>query len=337
MDNIRNIISNLYIYQEKDYSNSLPLLSNNNSSSKMNKYYYNNISNIYKNSELENNFSNPINVSHYKYCEYCRGKDNESQNNSPIKLTTNYYTIKDDYFQRKNINYIKKNKDYVREQEYKMREERLRQENEALKFLLFNSRPKRNYSVNPRLYDYLKNQKVKFNLLKGQRAQSSKVILEKREGDYSLEKNGSLKYFSNLYNSVKLPKINNPEVVPIKDSFSYLNSDKNKKKILLKINENNNQIMNKEYKSENEDEKNIEKENNKLPRNMRILSEEEKNDRIKDLTYLKKELEDELFQFPIARLSNKQKERKTEIEKNLYNIDEELIRLNSLKVIVVKI
>jgi len=354
MDNLRNIISNLEIYQGGNYSNRLPLFSNNYGDTKENKYYYNNISNIYKNSDLEHSYNSKLNISHYKYCDYCKDKDNqnsnENENESPIKVSSNYYTIKDDYFKRKNINFIKRNIDYVREQEYKMREEKLRQENEALKLLLLNSHSKKNFGVNPRLYDYEKNQRVRFKL-KGQRAQSSNVILEKREGDYSLEKDGTLKYFGNLYNSVKLPKINNnTEIVPVKDSFSYLNLDKKKKLRLLKNNKsvnyynnssNNNSLNNiKEENIKEEEEKNYEKEKefeNNLPRNMRVLSEEEKNDRIKELTYLKKELEDELFELPIARLSLRQKERKTQIEKCLYDIDEELNRLTSLKVVVVKI
>ena len=99
-----------------------------------------------------------------------------------------------------------------------------------------------------------------------------------------------------------------------------------------------NNIKEENYKEEDEkkNDKEIEIENN-LPRNMRVLSEDEKNERIKELTYLKKELEDELFEFPIARLSLRQKERKAHIEKCLYDIDEELNRLTSLKVVVVKI
>ena len=354
MDNLRNIISNLEIYQGENYSNRLPLFTNKYGDSKENQYYYNNISNIYKNTDLEHSYNQKLNISHYKYCDYCKDKDNqnlnENENESPIKVSSNYYTIKDDYFKRKNINFIKRNIDFVREQEYKMREEKLRQENEALKLLLLNSHSKKNFNINPRLYDYEKNQRVKFKL-KGQRAQSSNIILEKREGDYSLEKDGTLKYFGNLYNSVKLPEINinnNTEIVPVKDSFSYLNLDKNKKLRKLKNNKsvnfsnsNNNSLNNikeENYKEEDEkkNDKEIEIENN-LPRNMRVLSEDEKNERIKELTYLKKELEDELFEFPIARLSLRQKERKAHIEKCLYDIDEELNRLTSLKVVVVKI
>ena len=52
---------------------------------------------------------------------------------------------------------------------------------------------------------------------------------------------------------------------------------------------------------------------------------------------MKKELEDELFQMPIARLSKRQIERKGEIEKSLYDIEEELNRLTSYRVVVVKI
>ncbi len=43
-----------------------------------------------------------------------------------------------------------------------MRKEKLNQEKDALIFLLFNSKTKK-YVVNPRLYNYLKNQKKKLN------------------------------------------------------------------------------------------------------------------------------------------------------------------------------
>ena len=145
MDNLRNIISNLEIYQGGNYSNRLPLFSNNYGDSKDNKYYYNNISNIYKNTDLEHSYNSKLNISHYKYCDYCKDKDNQNsnENESPLKVSSNYYTIKDDYFKRKNINFIKRNIDFVREQEYKMREEKLRQENEALKLLLLHSQKKK--------------------------------------------------------------------------------------------------------------------------------------------------------------------------------------------------
>ena len=52
---------------------------------------------------------------------------------------------------------------------------------------------------------------------------------------------------------------------------------------------------------------------------------------------MKRELEEELFQLPIARLSLRQIERKGEIQKSLNDIDVELNRLISYKVVVVKI
>jgi hypothetical protein len=55
-----------------------------------------------------------------------------------------------------------------------------------------------------------------------------------------------------------------------------------------------------------------------------------------ELSNLKRDLEDELFKLPIARLSYKQIERKGEIEKALDTIDEEMNRL-SYKDVIVKI
>ena len=92
--------------------------------------------------------------------------------------------------------------------------------------------------------------------------------------------------------------------------------------------------MKEELKLQKEEEfKRIRK---KLPKGSRFLPEEEKKERLKELTVLKKELENELFSLPIARLSKKQIERKGEIEKSLNEIDDKMNRL-SYKEVVVKI
>ena len=93
--------------------------------------------------------------------------------------------------------------------------------------------------------------------------------------------------------------------------------------------------MKEELKLQKEEELLKEKEK-KLPKGTRFLPEEEKKERLKELTVLKKELENELFSLPIARLSKKQIERKGEIEKSLNDIDDEMNRL-SYKEVVVKI
>ena len=70
--------------------------------------------------------------------------------------------------------------------------------------------------------------------------------------------------------------------------------------------------------------------------NIFIILRIKKKERLKELTLLKKELENELFSLPIARLSKKQIERKGEIEKSLNDIDDEMNRL-SYKEVIIKI
>ena len=74
----------------------------------------------------------------------------------------------------------------------------------------------------------------------------------------------------------------------------------------------------------------------RLPKGTRFLDENERKSRMIELSNLKRDLEDELFKLPIARLSYKQIERKGEIEKALDTIDEEMNRL-SYKDVIVKI
>lgn len=346
MDSLRNMISNLYIYKGKeDFSNQI--LTNN--SGESNKLEENKISNNINtnniNSELNQNYSNSkLNVSRYRYCDYCRDRDtNISNEKKKIKKTfkpsVNYFTnnISYNYLFNGKPNHIKRNKDLIREKEYQMKEERLRKENEALQLLLMNSNQKKNklYEVNSRLYEYEKNQKInpKFKINQS-RAQSSKVNLDKRNLNVKnfLERNPSLNYYNNFYlnQSLKLPSINQNSKL-IKETFSNLNLHKDYGRIpeyLIRMKE--------ETRLQKEEEKFLEQEKH-LPRGTRILPEEEKKERINELSNMKKELEDELFQMPIARLSKRQIERKGEIEKSLYDIEEELNRLTSYRVVVVKI
>jgi hypothetical protein len=90
-----------------------------------------------------------------------------------------------------------------------------------------------------------------------------------------------------------------------------------------------------ELKSYKEDKIRREKER-RLPKGTRFLDENERKSRMIELSNLKRDLEDELFKLPIARLSYKQIERKGEIEKALDTIDEEMNRL-SYKDVIVKI
>jgi hypothetical protein len=88
MDSLRNMISNLYIYKgNEDFSNQ-NLTNNSGESNKLeeNKISSNiNTNNI--NSELNQNYSNSkLNVSRYRYCDYCRDRDiNISNEKKKIK------------------------------------------------------------------------------------------------------------------------------------------------------------------------------------------------------------------------------------------------------------
>ena len=74
----------------------------------------------------------------------------------------------------------------------------------------------------------------------------------------------------------------------------------------------------------------------KLPMGYKILSEEERKKRLKNLNDEKRDLEEELYKLPIARLSEKQKKAKSDIEKQLYEIDEKIYKLIGYKEVIVK-
>lgn len=74
----------------------------------------------------------------------------------------------------------------------------------------------------------------------------------------------------------------------------------------------------------------------RLPSGYRILSEKERLERLIALKIEERKLEDEIYQFPIARLSKKQLERKEYIEKRLNEIEEKKNKLIGYKEVVVK-
>ena len=352
MDGLRNMISNPYIYNGDSDNSTSPLITNNNETSNnipeeiINE---NDISNNNISSEIHHNHSNSdVNMSHsgYKYCEYCKDRNlnysnEKKQIKKSFKPSINYYSNSykynnnDSIYKRKD--FIRRNKDLIKEKEYQIKEEKLRKENEALQLLLKNSQQlknNRNNNVISRLYDYEKYQKVnpKFKLNES-RAQSSRIYLNKKNIIKDIiKKNPSLGYYNDLIlkQNLTLPKIYKDPFF-IKENFTNLNLHKNFGRIpeyLLRLKE--------ETRLQKEKEKFLENEKY-LPKGTRILPEEEKKERINELSNMKKELEDELFQMPIARLSKRQIERKGEIEKSLYDIEEELNRLTSYRVVVVKI
>ena len=340
MENLRNIISNLYIYQFQKGND------------------YSNIS-INKSNNLDKSSRDPspipMNNSIHNYNEIPKIKNSIPKKNNIINknirsYSPNYNIIPETNIIKSNINFIAKNKELLKEKEYKMREERLRKENEALNLLLSQKESQnKNYSnIQSRLYDYEQNQKIKKKNMRKKltnkilnkkinnnekiRSQSSE-IRQKTEVDIIDEK--TLKYYQNLGNSIILPKIK-PETSPINNEIlknlnnnvMFLHKDYGRTPEYL-------EKMKEELKLKKEEEKLKEKEK-KLPKGTKFLPEEEKKERLNELFILKKDFENELFSLPIARLSKKQIERKGEIEKKLDEIDDEINRL-SYKEVVIKI
>lgn len=340
MENLRNIISNLYIYQFQKGND------------------YSNIS-INKSNNLDKSSRDPspipMNNSIHNYNEIPKIKNSIPKKKNIINknirsYSPNYNIIPETNIIKSNINFIAKNKELLKEKEYKMREERLRKENEALNLLLSQKESQnKNYSnIQSRLYDYEQNQKIKKKNMRKKltnklfnkkindnekiRSQSSE-IRQKTEVDIIDEK--TLKYYQNLGNSIILPKIK-PETSPINNeilknlnnNIMFLHKDYGRTPEYL-------EKMKEELKLKKEEEKLKEKEK-KLPKGTKFLPEEEKKERLNELFILKKDFENELFSLPIARLSKKQIERKGEIEKKLDEIDDEINRL-SYKEVVIKI
>ena len=90
-----------------------------------------------------------------------------------------------------------------------------------------------------------------------------------------------------------------------------------------------------ELKEQKEMEIKRQKERN-LPMGYKILSEEERQERLNNLKEEKRNLEQELYKLPIARLSAKQKQTKSSIEKSLDEIEEKIYKLIGYKEVIVK-
>ena len=248
------------------------------------------------------------------------------------------------------INYVVRNKKLLKEKEWKMREERLKKENEAL-HLLLSHKPKPN-NVRSKLFDYQEKQsKIKKVGNLNNRSHSSngnkKLIngikkynlyynnenLENNENEIVLN-NYDLKYYKNLAGNLVLPKIK-PETSPLaniqeKDE-SILKENLNDKNSIDKENNNidNNQVIKDDFEEKINDIKKTLQQQNKSDK---YMTEEEKKEKMNELNLRKKDLELELFKLPIARLSKRQIERKSEIEKSLDNIDYELNKLSYVKI-----
>ena len=353
MDSIRNIISNLYIYKYQNVDNLnmnkfgkkyLPEdspskeetmekinqeITTNNNQMKTNK-------NIYVNININNRTKNPR-------------LDNYNQK---------YISLKSNNFLKNDVNYVVKNKELIREQENMMKELKLKKENEAMNLLL-NNRARNNSDVRSKLYDYeLKQKKERMKLLKKKgiklRNLSSERDLRRNNNHYkSINNNNNnivnANYISeNDYNkinsqlneqnqkqmhdfakSVKLPSIQvKPSSSPILEGMPILHKDFGKMPEYLE--------KRKQEIKEAKEMEILKQKGKNLPSGYKILSEEERQERLNSLKNQKRELEEELFKLPIARLSMKQKKTKETIEKQLFDIEEKIYKLIGYKEVIVK-
>ena len=338
MDSVRNIISNLYIYKFQNNDNlnmnkfaNKSNLENSNSNQEIieKSYHENSISQIRNNKNVYQN----INTNNIK-----------NQKNPRLdNYNKKYISLKNNNFLKNEINYVLKNKELIKEQEIQMKELKIKKENDALNLLL-SYKSRRDNKVRSKLYDYeLKQRQNKKKLLKNNnnkkfRNLSSQRPLRHINNNYYINNNENeyeqLNEYINIpknnYNkSVKLPPIQiKPSSSPMLEGVPLLHKDFGKMPEYL-------EKRKQELKEQKEMEIIKEKER-KLPRGCKILSEEERKERLNNLNEKKRNLEEELYKLPIARLSEKQKKTKSEIEKSLYEIDEQIYRLIGYKEVIVK-
>ena len=338
MDSVRNIISNLYIYKFQNNDNlnmnkfaNKSNLENSNSNQEIieKSYHENSISQIRNNKNIYKN----INTNNIK-----------NQKNPRLdNYNKKYISLKNNNFLKNEINYVLKNKELIKEQEIQMKELKIKKENDALNLLL-SYKSRRDNKVRSKLYDYeLKQRQNKKKLLKNNnnkkfRNLSSQRPLRHINNNYYINNNENeyeqLNEYINIpknnYNkSVKLPPIQiKPSSSPMLEGVPLLHKDFGKMPEYL-------EKRKQELKEQKEMEIIKEKER-KLPRGCKILNEEERKKRLNNLNEKKRNLEEELYKLPIARLSEKQKKTKSEIEKSLYEIDEQIYRLIGYKEVIVK-
>lgn len=301
MDNLRSMISNLDIYQTSKPSSDL-----------QNQYY----NNYHIQKPISSNPSSkwspepyplPIKnindgvtkVIQYKY----------PSKSSPNKLKHNK---SNDYLYNQEYDYITRNKELIHEQEQKLREDRLRKENEALKLLLMNKRPNSYYSyVNPRVYD-----------IKQPTTNKKKVNSRSKSPQHKTIDKSNINYVGGLYSVVDLPRIPSS----LQTSQQILHKDFGRTPEYL-------EKMKAEYEEQKKEKKLREREK-KLPKGTRFLPEEIKQKRTQELNDKKQQLENELYKMPITRLSLKMIQKKSEIEKELNDIETELRRLSYKEVVI---
>ena len=225
--------------------------------------------------------------------------------------------------------------------------------------MLLNNKARNNSDVRSKLYDYeVKQKKERMKLLK-KKGIKLRNLSSKRERDVRLINsqhktnfnnyilnndniNGieytqnrqqinenDLKQNNDFAKSLKLPRIQmKPSSSPMLDGVPLLHKDFGKMPEYL-------EKRKQEIKEAKEIEILREKEK-KLPSGYKMLSEEERQERLNNLKNQKRELEEELYKLPIARLSMKQKKAKETIEKALFDIDEKIYKLIGYKEVIVR-
>ena len=337
MDSVRNIISNLYIYKLQ-----------NNDNLNINKFVIKSKidESLYKEEYKEKSIQdiNSSQIRNNKNLYEIIKINNKSKNQRIDNYNKKYISLKNNNFLKNEVNYVMKNKELLREQEILMKELKLKKENDALNLLL-SYKSKKNNGVRSKLFDYeIKQRQNKINLLKKNKSKSklrnysSKRPLSYIKNNYYINNNENEyeqinEYRNNLKvgfaKSVKLPQIHikpsssqTLEVLPIlHQDFGKMPEylEKRKKEI----------IKDKQKEIIKQKEKN-------LPSGFRILSEEERKERLDNLKKEKIKLEEEICKFPIARITEKQKKVKAQIEKSLDELDEKINKLIGYKEVIVK-
>lgn len=343
MDIIRNIISNLYIYRNQSSKN---IQNKNEITNKNDELPLPVLEN--KKKDSENNRKNICLIS-----RPCRIQSSIEEKERKIDNKNNKYIIHKNYLVKPGINYILKNKEQLKEQEYLIKEAKQRKlkEEEALNLLILQK--KKMNVIRSRIFDYeIKQQKKILQIISNQRSQIINKTKNKnktrlfsvktRNNVYNKkEENYPYKYYRKEAESAKL-SMNKQPSLPIIGTIPSLGNeystipeeylemaDNNEKKVLIREQDS--------YEEQNLYKKNNNNTKSNETKGYRIISEEERNEKLFDLNNLKKELTKEISELPIAILTNKQKKRKEELEKKLDEIDAKINKLNGYKDIIIEI
>ena len=345
MDSIRNIISNLYIYKYQNNDNlnmnKLAKMTKEDSPSKEDSIEKINQEIITNNKQIRTNKNIYVNIN----------INNRPKNPRLDNYNQKYISLKNNNFLKNDVNYVLKNKELIKEQENLMKEIKQKKENDAVNLLL-NYKARSNSDVRSKLYDYeIKQKKDRIKLLKNNKNLKLRNLSSKRnlrnnksQNKLLIENNKTINNYNNNLKSannipydlnqdqsktLKLPKIQiKPSSSPMLDGVPLLHKDYGKMPEYLE-----------KRKQEIKEAKELEilkQKEKKLPSGYKILTEEERQSRLSSLKNQKRELEEELFKLPIARLSMKQKKSKEGIEKNLFEIEEKIYKLIGYKEVIIK-